>query len=298
MNPSKRTRTKIFDMGASLIRGHKEPAAPPKPVFRAEMFVPHAFQTSVVLFQSAFVNPRVELAYGVLLDMYYVTGYAGHNEFGWLGTVKREGDLLKPEEIFLFEQDVNCSSTDLNPEHIAQVATDLIRAGQKDKVNALKFWGHAHPGNSTSPSQQDDDTMRILANGNEWFLRGIFGRNGRIEFTLFDYKSGLRFNDIPWRATFPESEERRSFFSARVRALARPTTTRSYYDTTGKLIPRLSGLEDFGLGGYGQSALLREQGATERAFRGQETEPAQGAAEAPPGNAFPETPDEDEISQK
>ena len=178
-------------------------------VFNAEMFTPHQFtNTRYIMKHGGFIRPHVIIAQEALADMYYIAGHAGYNEVGWLGTVERIDDALRITEIFLFEQQVSASSTELDQEHIAQVATELIQAGHMDKVNALKFWGHVHPSNSTSPSATDNETMLMFEDGNEWFLRGIFGRNGRAEFCLFDYNRGIVFQDIPWVMENPKFEER------------------------------------------------------------------------------------------
>jgi hypothetical protein len=196
----------------------------PRLAFNAEKFVPHAFQTKRYVLNPSFNDPVVELTLDPYHDIYHITGYAGYNEVGWLGTVTRKGDILRIEEIFLFRQEVGSSTTELNSEHIAEVATKLIEEGAMDKVNALKFWGHVHPSNCTRPSVQDDETMDILENGNPWFLRGIFGRNGRAEFTLYDYAGKVKFDDIPWRLVYPESEERKASIREQVEDLLTPIT--------------------------------------------------------------------------
>jgi hypothetical protein len=198
-------------------------AVPPKPAFSAGMFAPHDFETRANMLHPIFLEPRVEISLEAYLDMYYITGYAGSNEVGWLGTVElSEKDRLTIKEIFLFRQEVTPSSMELSSEHIAEVATRLIGEGHLDKVNALKFWGHVHPANHTGASQQDDDTMDVLEDGNDWFLRGIFGRNGRAQFTLYDYKSGVRFDDVPWSLTLTESMERKEFFREQIEELVTP----------------------------------------------------------------------------
>lgn len=187
------------------------PVAPAKPLFQAERFKPHEFEKRVFILKVGFSDPRVEISVRAYLDMYYITGYAGSGEVGWLGTVTRRGSILRIEEVFLFKQEVTGSSTELDSGHIAEVVTRLIQEGYMDKVNALKFWGHVHPGNGTNPSSQDEETMGILSDGNDWFLRGIFGRAGRAEFTLFDFKGNTRYEDVPWSLVPADSEARRTF---------------------------------------------------------------------------------------
>lgn len=218
-----------LDATGGKARGIPVTTEPAKPVFRADYFMPHDFKSSMSTLNPNFHRPLVVIGPNAYLDMYYITGYAGHNEVGWLGTVKRKGDSLFIEEIFLFEQEVTSSSTELSPGHIAQIATKLIQEGQLDKVNALKFWGHVHPGNSTSPSREDEDTMGLLADGNEWFLRGIFGRSGRIEFTLFDYIGHVRFNDVPWQIVPAETEERKGVLAELISRLIHPKSYAGFH---------------------------------------------------------------------
>ncbi len=172
----------------------------------ASQFAPHDFQTETVLLNYAV--PHIKITQAAYLDMYYIAAASGQEEISWLGTVKKVGHVYTIEEVILFEQEVEMATTAMTPADIAKVSTDLIIAGEIEKVNSLKFWGHVHPSNSTSPSGQDESQMDVLSNGNEWFIRGIFGRYGRAEFTFFDWGHGLRFNDVPWELVVPNDESR------------------------------------------------------------------------------------------
>ena len=77
-----------------------------------------------------------------------------------------------------------------------------------------------HPGNSTSPSGQDESQMDQFAH-NDWFIRGIFGRSGRAEFWFFNYRDGLRWDDCPWQIYFPADEDRKARWRAEVKAKVR-----------------------------------------------------------------------------
>lgn len=182
-------------------------SVPYKKVSAAEQFRPHDFQTRVILL-NGHVTPHILMAREAYLDMYYIAKNSGREEISWLGTVKQYENYYLIDEVILFEQEVGIATTVINPESIAQVATELIMSGETDKVNEIKFWGHVHPANSTYPSPQDENQMDVLANGNDWFIRGIFGREGRAEFTFFDWKNGVRFNDVPWSIFWPNDEGR------------------------------------------------------------------------------------------
>lgn len=182
-------------------------SVPYKKVSAAEQFRPHDFQTRVILL-NGHVTPHILMAREAYLDMYYIAKNSGREEISWLGTVKQYENYYLIDEVILFEQEVGIATTVINPESIAQVATELIMSGETDKVNEIKFWGHVHPANGTYPSPQDENQMDVLANGNDWFIRGIFGREGRAEFTFFDWKNGVRFNDVPWSIFWPNDEGR------------------------------------------------------------------------------------------
>jgi hypothetical protein len=182
----------------------------------ANQFAPHAFQTQTVLLNYTVAHIKVMQA--AYLDMYYIAAASGQEEISWLGTVRKSGHIYTIEEVILFEQEVEVSTTALTPADIARVSTDLIMSGAIEKVNALKFWGHVHPSNSTSPSGQDESQMDTLSNGNDWFIRGIFGRYGRAEFTFFDWQHGLRFNDVSWELLAPNDESREAEIRGQVNA--------------------------------------------------------------------------------
>lgn len=174
-----------------------------------KQFRRHDFQTKMEFLSNEGQTPKVIIEMKAYLDMFYLVEAAGGDEVGWLGTISKDGETYLIEEIFIFDQEVSSISTEIDPESVAEVATDLIKKGEVKKVNSLKFWGHVHPGNSTTPSSQDEEQMSVFKDGNDYFLRGIFDRNGRAEFTLFDYVRGLRFNDVPWDIKLYEDDGRK-----------------------------------------------------------------------------------------
>jgi hypothetical protein len=118
--------------------------------------------------------------------------------------------------VFMPGQSVHGSTSELTEDGLGEYFTDLA-VSNYEACERMFFWGHVHPGNSTSPSGQDEDQMKFFDH-NDWFIRGIFGRSGRCEFTFFDYKNGVRWNDAPWAIYCPVSEERRSRWAAEVAA--------------------------------------------------------------------------------
>lgn len=123
-------------------------------------------------------------------------------EVGWFGTVEitPHGNYLI-KEVFLLEQEVSATQTELSTDGQAQLVQDLIetRSDGADVANELLFWGHSHVHMTTSPSYQDDKQMeQFRENGCPWFVRGILNKNGRMEFTLYLWETGVKIVDVPW----------------------------------------------------------------------------------------------------
>lgn len=122
-------------------------------------------------------------------------------EVGWLGSISRlpTGDFYI-DEVFLLEQTVNGANTTITPDGYEALIMKLLETGRKDVINKLKFWGHSHVHMDVEPSAQDEDTLNMLKPDTEadFFLRGIFNKNEKIKFTLYDYVHNLIIDNAPW----------------------------------------------------------------------------------------------------
>lgn len=133
----------------------------------------------------------------------------GSKEVGWLGTAERTagGDFLITNT-FLLDQEVTPTETELSVDGINALAMQLVEQGDAGMkaLNELKFWGHSHVRMGTSPSGTDERTMeRFGREGHPWYIRGIFNKRGRAEFTIYLFEEGLRINDAPWAVFDPVS---------------------------------------------------------------------------------------------
>lgn len=188
-----------------------------------QSFMPHAFQTKVQLIVKT--KPQILISPQAYDDMVHIGSWSGSDEIGWLGTVVQTGNfefLIK--EIYLVGQEVHGSTTKITEDGLAELVAEY-----PDINEELRFWGHVHPGNSTDPSPQDETQMDMFTY-NEWFIRGIFGRQGRAEFTLFDYKRGLVFRDCPWRKISVEDDARKQYWKEQVAKYVQKTS--SFVSTT------------------------------------------------------------------
>jgi hypothetical protein len=130
-------------------------------------------------------------------------------EVGWLGTVERmpSGNFYI-DEIFVPEQVVSGVETDPTTDGQFKVMNELAAMGEEGmaKIERLRFWGHSHVHMMTSPSSTDENTpLNYQRLGLPWFIRGIFNKFGRAEFTVYLFEEGHRFIDVPWVAVDAQS---------------------------------------------------------------------------------------------
>jgi hypothetical protein len=182
----------------------------------ADPFCPHSFETRQVSLRHL-AEPKIFITPEAYADMLAIAGNSGADEIGWLGTVTElGGGKYLIDGIFLPAQVVHEATCELTEDGIGELFTELA-VSDFEACEKMQFWGHVHPGNSTTPSPQDEEQMDQFSH-NDWFIRGIFGRHGRAEFTFFDYRNGVRWNDVPWTIHCPVSEKLRAKWRAEVEA--------------------------------------------------------------------------------
>lgn len=214
-------------------------------------FKPHGFHPRTLLINdeavpTVYITP---LAYRKMLVYVEIA----RKEVGWLGTVRRlpDGDFLI-EDTYLLHQEVTGAETELSVEGQDRLSLELIEEGDAgiDKIDRMRFWGHSHVYMGTSPSYTDDKTMlRFRANGLDWYVRGIFNKYGRAEFSVYLYDLSYAFIDAPWGVMEPETGE----------ILSLPTLTERqfFFPGLGASV-RDSGVRDSG---------VRESGFKETGFK-------------------------------
>lgn len=123
-------------------------------------------------------------------------------EIGWLGTAfkNEESNSIIIEDVFLFEQDVHATTTEITPEGLGKFGEHLMTLDNGiDIWNNLKVWGHSHVNMAVNPSGQDNEQMITFANnGHDWFVRIIANKSGDIRIDLYDYTIGITFLNLKW----------------------------------------------------------------------------------------------------
>ncbi len=166
-------------------------------------------------------RPRTETLPGLKVPKILISDHAyrrmclivetAPKEVGWLGTVDRlaSGNFFI-DEVFVPEQEVSGSETDPTDEGQFNVMNELVEMGEEGmkKIERLRFWGHSHVHMGTSPSGTDENTpLNYQRLGLPWFIRGIFNKFGRAEFTVYLFAEGYRFIDVPWDAVDVETRD-------------------------------------------------------------------------------------------
>ncbi|MDB5194369.1 MAG: hypothetical protein JWN50_383 [Parcubacteria group bacterium] len=162
--------------------------------------LPKTFPTQAELLYLPSVIPTIRVHQMALLKIFIIVS-AIDLEVGWLGTAKRVGSDILVDEVFLFDQDVSYGHTELSTDSMSKVMLETLKRPDGESIfNNTRFWGHSHGYGGTSPSGQDDQTMRTFEGfGAQFFLRGIFNRTGDLSFSLYDWQNNLVYHRLPWK---------------------------------------------------------------------------------------------------
>lgn len=168
---------------------------------KINFFSPHDFKTGVTFLNSVAV-PEIIISNRAYMDIAYIISQSPEDEISWLGSVDVIDGNYIISDVYLLEQTVSGASISITEASYAKLIMEVIKTKGIKEANKLRFWGHLHPGNSTSPSHVDNEQMKIFEkNCKDFFIRGIFGRKGRAEFSVFDYTKALCFSDTSWSIT-------------------------------------------------------------------------------------------------
>ena len=130
------------------------------------------------------------------------------DEIGWLGTATKEEGFYHITDVFLFEQEVHSTTTEITPEGLGDFGEKLLQQENGMEIwNSMKVWGHSHVNMSVSPSGQDNSQMEVFAdNGHDFSIRIIGNKKGDMAVDLYDYETGVIYKNIMWYPNKPESE--------------------------------------------------------------------------------------------
>lgn len=152
--------------------------------------------------------PRVGITTEALTKMFVYTDQCS-DEIGWLGTVQHLGGRnYVIEDVFLFEQRVHGTTTEITPEGLSKFAEEMLtQEGGLDLWNSMKMWGHSHVNMGITPSGQDDKQMEEFKEiGHDFMIRLICNKKGDMKLDFYHYDLGITYLDIPWEILADDEE--------------------------------------------------------------------------------------------
>lgn len=130
-------------------------------------------------------------------------------EVGWLLVVDRVDNEFNIEECIILEQEVNGVTCELSQQALNDLAMELLTTGQDELYSRIGGWCHSHVNMPILPSAQDNEQMKYFSENNNWFIRGIGNKKGELKFDLFDYETGMIYEDVKWSLKREESIQKR-----------------------------------------------------------------------------------------
>ena len=111
------------------------------------------------------------------------------DEIGWLGYVEKlqndQGYMVT--DVFLLDQEVHSTTTELSPTAIIDFYNALDEAGREKFLNSCNLWGHSHVNMSPSPSGQDDaQGLELSKDVEDYYIRLITNKKGEYNITFYD----------------------------------------------------------------------------------------------------------------
>ena len=127
-------------------------------------------------------------------------------EIGWLGCAERTKEGYYIDDVFLFEQEVHSTTTEITTEGLNNFAMELMaEENGLEKWNNMRVWGHSHVNMTTSPSSQDEKQMDLfIENPNDFFIRIIGNKKGSFKIDIWDFELGLIYEDINYTISYEE----------------------------------------------------------------------------------------------
>lgn len=147
-------------------------------------------------------TPKIIISEKAALKMHSIVAYS-QKEVGWLGIVEEKQDnIFYIEDVYLFEQKVTATTTEISAASIMEFAEKIISAdpvGGISKVNKIRMWGHSHVNFAVEASITDDRQMDVFQrNGCKYFIRLICNKPGNMKIDFFDYQEEMIYENVLW----------------------------------------------------------------------------------------------------
>lgn len=127
-------------------------------------------------------------------------------EVGWLMCVENNGNNYHIYNIYIVEQEVNGTTTELSETALQDLCSKFLNSNNIKDYNNLRCWGHSHVNMSTSPSAQDNETFEeYMKQCGNYFIRIITNKKRQHNVELADYEAGFLFSNIPLKVSYKEN---------------------------------------------------------------------------------------------
>lgn len=117
-----------------------------------------------------------------------------NDEVSWLGICTKEETNYLVHEIFIPEQEVHATTTEMTPNGLAQLYLGLIEQGVD--TNQLCYHGHSHNSMGVSPSGQDNKEFKSFDSRLPFFIRSIHNKKGEVRADVIDRERGISMEDV------------------------------------------------------------------------------------------------------
>ncbi len=111
-------------------------------------------------------------------------------EVGWFGTVDIVGNIYTITDIFVPEQIVTNTETEIKPEALSDIALSI------QDPEKLIYWGHSHINMACSPSKQDEEQTEEYLDHTDVFIRGIYNKKGDSKVDVFDTQAKVIYECV------------------------------------------------------------------------------------------------------
>lgn len=115
-------------------------------------------------------------------------------EIGWLGLVEDVPGGYMITQIYIPEQEVTATTTEIETEGMANLFMHLIEQGVD--TSKVRYWGHSHVNMGVSPSTRDEDQIADYLETSPLFIRGIYNKKGVSKVDVFDVTQGFVFECV------------------------------------------------------------------------------------------------------
>lgn len=192
------------------------------------MFDKNSETTKIEIFDESAV-PFVYISPLAITKMAKIVDHC-KDEVGWLGSATKLSDaIFFIDDVFMFEQEVNATTCEITPEGLAKFGTEILSMENGSNIyNSIRVWGHSHVNMGVTPSGQDDDQVKEFAGENDWFIRIIANKKGKIKIDVFDYERNLAYISVDWEVFLGDFTEELDKLE---KEIDEKVTKKSYYTT-------------------------------------------------------------------